>query len=89
MMTLMTRNKRTNPSLLRFVATTIAPVVISPRQAKGKGKKVSRVSWICAGRQQIEMAVDTTNLKVQELLPSFYTSSTNDERQPVVNVTTR
>jgi hypothetical protein len=35
------------------------------------------------------MAVDTTNLKVQELLPSFYTSSTNDERQPVVNVTTR
>ena len=52
------------------------------------------LNWFVAqvdqlGRQQIEIAVDTTNLKVQELLPSFYASSTNDERQPVVNVTTR
>ena len=40
-------------------------------------------------RQQIEIAVETAQLKVQELMPSFYASARHDERQPVVNVTTR
>ena len=40
-------------------------------------------------RQQIEIAVETVNLKVQELMPSFSSSARHDERQPVVNVTTR
>jgi hypothetical protein len=52
------------------------------------------LNWFVAqtdqlSRQQIEIAVDTTNLKVQELLPSFSASVLHDEQQPVVNVTTR
>ena len=52
------------------------------------------LNWFVAqvdqlGRRQIEVAADTTNLKVQELLPSFYASTLQDQLQPVVNVTTR
>jgi hypothetical protein len=52
------------------------------------------LNWFVAqvdqlGRRQIEVAADTANLKVQELLPSFYASTLQDQLQPVVNVTTR